>query len=379
MYKPGRRKNIVFSIMGGLGPTGYLTGGILAGAFEHNLPWVSGVNAIITGTCFFLALRFAPTERTICLFERISGAQAHPPRRFDWLGACTAVAAVSLIVFGLTQGSSAHWSPYTYITIILGILLLRAYSCAASRPLSLVALFFLCSLSLLLSSGSRRFIHPSRGGPYTLSPASVAGWIGTPGTPRLTLVDFFPFFFFLKCGVIFRLTSPLAAVFIYVESRVKDPIIPNNLWRIKLFPSLSLIYFLSIAAFTSFQFYAIQFWLWFQGADALHAALYLVPNFVAGLLATFSVGRLFHLLPGQFIFGAGCLATILGCMFFLLNNPNTSYFAFSMVGIFISTVRTIVAISFFFNYLFFCPLLSCCTGQTQKEGADRKGSLGKEY
>lgn len=70
------------------------------------------------------------------------------------------------------------------------------------------------------------------------------------------------------------------------------------------------------------------------------AALYLIPNFVAGVLATFCVGRLFHLLPGHFIFGVGCLTSAIGSALFLANNPSTIYYALSMPGIFISTVRT---------------------------------------
>lgn len=120
---------------------------------------------------------------------------------------------------------------------------------------------------------------------------------------------------------------------------MRDPIVPNGLWKVKGFSSLSAVFFMSIGSFTSFQFYAIQFWLRFQGADGMQAALFLIPNFVAGILATFSVGRLFHLLPGHFIFSVGCFTSALGSAFFLCNNPSTSYYALSMPGIFISTVR----------------------------------------
>lgn len=111
--------------MGGMGPTGYLTGGVLAGAFQHHLAWISGVNAIITGVLFFIALRFAPTERVVRRFELLSGAKPHPQRKFDFPGAILAVSSVGLIVFGLTQGSSAHWAPYCYATVIAGFVLLR--------------------------------------------------------------------------------------------------------------------------------------------------------------------------------------------------------------------------------------------------------------
>ncbi|KAI5304589.1 hypothetical protein KEM56_006301, partial [Ascosphaera pollenicola] len=223
VYKPGKRKTAVFSGMASLAPVGYVVGAIQGGALSKSktaVAWMFGSNALIIGLIFLAALKYAPTEHTVRQYERLTGAPAVPQRKFDWLGAIVAVAACGLLIFGLTQGSAAHWAPYTYSTII--------------------AAFF------------------------------------------------------------------MFALFVFIESKVADPLVPNSIWKTK-------------------------------GKSPLMAGLYLIPNAFIGVLATFLVARLFHIMPGHLILGAGCVASALGPIFFLTQHPSTTYWALSFPGIAIST------------------------------------------
>lgn len=48
-------------------------------------------------------------------------------RHFDYIGAGLASVGCTLIIFGLTQGDSADWNPYTYSLIIVGFVMLGVF------------------------------------------------------------------------------------------------------------------------------------------------------------------------------------------------------------------------------------------------------------
>ncbi|KAK5169627.1 uncharacterized protein LTR77_005604 [Saxophila tyrrhenica] len=129
----------------------------------------------------------------------------------------------------------------------------------------------------------------------------------------------------------------LLAAFFYAESRVPRPLIPTRLWKTPGFAPLMLAYFLGFGAYISWQFYAIQFWLRIQHASPLTVALYLLPNLIAGIIATYIVSRIMHLVPGHWIYVCAMLAFATGPAFFLPQTAGTSYWALSMPGIALCT------------------------------------------
>lgn len=93
-------------------------------------------------------------------------------------------------------------------------------------------------------------------------------------------------------------------------------------------------YFLGFGCyFGAWQFYAIQFWLRIQHAGAPTAALYLLPNAIVGVFATWIVSRTIHLVPGHYIYAVSMLAFSLGPVFSLPQTPNTVYWALSLPGV----------------------------------------------
>jgi hypothetical protein len=87
----------------------------------------------------------------------------------------------------------------------------------------------------------------------------------------------------------------------------------------------------------AWQFFVLQFWLNVQHANPLTVALYLTPNAIFGVLATFIVSRIAHLVAGHWILAASMLAFALGPVFFLPQTANTTYWALSMPGIAVAT------------------------------------------
>lgn len=124
VYSPGIRKTRVFSLMAGASPFGYLLGCLQAGALSSHLPWIFGSNAIFLSLCAFAAQSTIPALQPA---KDSHDSEAPSLRQFDYIGAGLASTGCSLIVFGLTQGSSADWNPYTYCSIILGLIMLGGF------------------------------------------------------------------------------------------------------------------------------------------------------------------------------------------------------------------------------------------------------------
>ncbi|EME46925.1 hypothetical protein DOTSEDRAFT_126514 [Dothistroma septosporum NZE10] len=248
VYNPGQRKTRVFSAMAAGAPFGFWLGALQGGALSSHLEWIFGSNAIVCGLCAVAAYAVIPALRPV----GEAGVAAPTMSSFDWKGAILAVAGCVCLLFGLTQGSAAHWSPYTYALIIIGIALL--------------------------------------------------------------------------------------AVFFWVETRVPRPLIPARLWKTPGFAPLMAAYFLGFGGFVgAYQFYHVQFFLTQQHVSPLTVALYLLPNAIMGVFATWVVSKLMHRMPGHYIFLAAQFAFALGPSFCLPQTPKTNYFALSMPGIGLAT------------------------------------------
>ena len=120
MYRPGPRKNLVFSLYGGSAPLGFFFGIFMAGLTGQFLRfgWYFWIGAILLFTTTVSAILTVPND-----------SQEHKQMRveMDWLGAALIVSGLVLIVFALTDSAGAphQWrTPYIYVLLVVGSLLL---------------------------------------------------------------------------------------------------------------------------------------------------------------------------------------------------------------------------------------------------------------
>ena len=119
-YRPGPRKNLVFSIYGGAAPLGFFIGVFIAGVTGSYLEfgWYFWIGAILVSTTVVAAIFAIPND-----FEerKAMGIQ------MDWLGTIFIVSGLILVIFAITDASHAAdgWkTPYIGATLIVGVLLL---------------------------------------------------------------------------------------------------------------------------------------------------------------------------------------------------------------------------------------------------------------
>ncbi len=119
-YRPGPRKNLVFSIYGCAAPLGFFIGVFIAGVTGNFLQfeWYFWIGAMLVSTTIVAAIFAIPNDNEE---RKAMGIQ------MDWLGSILIVAGLILVIFAITDAShSPHgWrTPYIYVTLILGTLLL---------------------------------------------------------------------------------------------------------------------------------------------------------------------------------------------------------------------------------------------------------------
>jgi MFS family permease len=118
IYRPGPRKNLIFSLYGAFAPLGFFFGVIIGGIAGEYLTWrwYFWLGAIVTGFC------------TVSAFFSIPRGDLNTPGvKMDWWGVVTTVPALVLIVYAVTDGAHAPngWGTnYVIATFVIGVLLL---------------------------------------------------------------------------------------------------------------------------------------------------------------------------------------------------------------------------------------------------------------
>lgn len=120
IYRPGPRKNYVFSLYGGSAPLGFFAGVFFAGLTGQFLSfgWYFWIGAILIFTTVVAASFTVPSD----MKER-----KEMKVEMDWLGSWLIVSGLILVVFAITDSSHApdKWrTPYIYSLLIVGALLL---------------------------------------------------------------------------------------------------------------------------------------------------------------------------------------------------------------------------------------------------------------
>lgn len=118
-YRPGPRKNLVFSIWGALACLGFYSGIFIAAVSASFLTWK---------WFFYIGAMIVAAVVTLGFFSIPRGTHKRDPlMKMDWLGVVTILPGVILINFAFIDGGHAPngWkTPYIYVTLIIGVLLL---------------------------------------------------------------------------------------------------------------------------------------------------------------------------------------------------------------------------------------------------------------
>ncbi|KAH7134347.1 major facilitator superfamily domain-containing protein [Dactylonectria macrodidyma] len=152
IYRPGPRKNLVFSLYGALSPLGFFIGMIVGGVSQKALTWgwYFWLGGIVTMVCCVGSLLTAPRDYAEA---RKSGV------KMDWWGLCTMVPGLILIIYAITDSRMAKmgWAaPQIIVSLVVGVLFLVAAvyveGWKASAPLIPPEIFQIKSMKRMLAT-----------------------------------------------------------------------------------------------------------------------------------------------------------------------------------------------------------------------------------
>ncbi|KAF7557740.1 hypothetical protein G7Z17_g476 [Cylindrodendrum hubeiense] len=121
-YRPGPRKNLVFALYGAVAPVGFYFGILFGGISSHFLTWrwYFWLGSIIV---------FVVTVAALVAIPRDYRDDRTGNDEMDWKGTATVVPGLLLVVYSITDSSSAPrgWSnPRIIVTMVLGVGFLAA-------------------------------------------------------------------------------------------------------------------------------------------------------------------------------------------------------------------------------------------------------------
>ena len=122
IYRPGPRKNLVFSLYGGSAPLGFFFGVFIAGLTGQFLRF---------GWYFWIGAFLIFTTVVAAYLTIASDIEEHKNMgvKMDWMGSALITTGLVLVVFAVTDSSGAPngWrTPYVYTTLIIGSSILGA-------------------------------------------------------------------------------------------------------------------------------------------------------------------------------------------------------------------------------------------------------------
>ncbi|OAL44521.1 MFS general substrate transporter [Pyrenochaeta sp. DS3sAY3a] len=123
IYRPGPRKNLIFSLYGAFAPVGFFTGIFFAGVSAQFMSWrwFFFLGTIILAIVALASILCIPKHKD----EKHSQSVI-----MDWWGTATVIPGLVLVVYALTDGSHAPngWAtPYIPVTFVLGWIFIGAF------------------------------------------------------------------------------------------------------------------------------------------------------------------------------------------------------------------------------------------------------------
>ncbi|KAJ5700827.1 hypothetical protein N7536_003840 [Penicillium majusculum] len=125
-YRPGLRKEMIFSLFGATAPGGFIVGGVFSSIFAQLVwwpwgYWVMGITCAILALVGWLVIPYSPQPKfddKLRLWQRL-----------DLIGATVGISGLVLINFSWNQAALVGWkNPYTYVLLIVGFICIGAFA-----------------------------------------------------------------------------------------------------------------------------------------------------------------------------------------------------------------------------------------------------------
>jgi len=135
---------------------------------------------------------------------------------------------------------------------------------------------------------------------------------------------------------VFIVSILILAVFIFVEMKTEEPIMPLSIWSVAGFPGVLGCMALGWSSFGIFIYYIVQFLENIHNASPLLTTAMLTPLIIFGLVATVAVSQLYGRMPAHYLLMASMICFCIGNILIATAPANQTYWA----QVFIATIVT---------------------------------------
>ncbi|KAL8873632.1 MAG: hypothetical protein Q9174_000933 [Haloplaca sp. 1 TL-2023] len=122
------------------------------------------------------------------------------------------------------------------------------------------------------------------------------------------------------------------------EKQHKPALIPNSLWKDKVFTSICINVFLIWGAFNALEQIGSFFFQNVQGLSALQAAIRFLPTIVTGIVANIAVGLLVHRIKANWIVVISSVLSCVSPLIMAMVKPKATYWAFAFPAIVLNPI-----------------------------------------
>jgi MFS family permease len=128
----------------------------------------------------------------------------------------------------------------------------------------------------------------------------------------------------------------IIALFISIETKTKEPIMPLSIWSVAGFPGVLGCMALGWSSFGIFIYYIVQFLEIIRNASPLFTTAMLTPLVIFGLVATITVSHLYGRVPAHYLLAASMIFFCIGNILIATAPANQTYWA----QVFLATILT---------------------------------------
>ena len=131
VYASGRRKEMVFALFASTAPVGFVIGALFCTLFAQSVWWPWGFYCMAVFCILISILTY------LIVPSRYVATENNPKQRFDIFGAVFGVAGLVLVNLAWNQAPNVGWpTPYVYVALIIGVLILVLFGWHESRTLN---------------------------------------------------------------------------------------------------------------------------------------------------------------------------------------------------------------------------------------------------
>lgn len=131
--------------------------------------------------------------------------------------------------------------------------------------------------------------------------------------------------------VLLTLALALIPVFIYwvgrQENRGKPAIIPNSLWRNRIFTTICIAVFLTWGSFNALETIMTFYFQDVQKYSATQTSIYFLPSPVAGVICNLAMGYLVQRVPANWLVIVGCAVSLGAPLAMVFATPTSIYWS----------------------------------------------------